>query len=115
MSADQGQRIQNNCRVLWGDGDYELDIETDDWLTYYGYVRKDFGLHFGPLLIMTGECNSSENTWRELDRMLAAMAQQVKTREPMTKAQKLEVFGGPNGRNRKAVGAFLDLLDKHKK
>jgi hypothetical protein len=47
--------------------------------------------------------------------MLAAMAQQAKTREPMTKAQKLEVFGGPNGRNRNAVKQFLDLLDKHKK
>jgi hypothetical protein len=115
MSAEQGQRIQSNCRVLWGDEDYELDIETNDWMTYHCHVRKDFGSHFGPPLIMTGECNSSEKAGRELDRMLAAMAQQAKTREPMTKAQKLEVFGGPNGHNRKTVGAFLDLLDKLKK
>jgi len=69
MSAEQGQRIQNNFRALWGDGDYELDIETDDWLTYYCHVRKDFGLLFGPLLIMIGGCNSSEKAWRELGIM----------------------------------------------
>jgi len=46
---------------------------------------------------------------------VAAMAQQAETREPMTKAQKLEVFGGPNGCNREAVKQFLDLLDKLKK
>ncbi len=101
MSADQGQRIQRNCRLLWGDGNYELDIETDDWLTYYCYVRKDFGLHFGPLLTMTGACNSSENAWRELDRMLAAMAQQAKTRKQMTEAQKSEVLKDQTGATEK--------------
>lgn len=26
-----GERSQANCKVIWGDCDYDLDIETDDY------------------------------------------------------------------------------------
>lgn len=72
----QGERIQANCKIIWGDSEYgyEIEVETDDWTIYQGYVKKDFGLSYGPLLIMTGFCSSDENTWKELDRMLDGMA-----------------------------------------
>ncbi|KAH9203590.1 hypothetical protein DL95DRAFT_472248 [Leptodontidium sp. 2 PMI_412] len=31
MTAAQGERIQANCKIIWGDGDYDLDVETDYW------------------------------------------------------------------------------------
>jgi hypothetical protein len=94
MSDNQGERIQNNCRAIWGDGNYELDIETDNWMDWYCYVRKDYGLSFGDLLWMAGPCNSPEETWGELDRGLAARAQHVKAQQAkvqQAKAQQAEV------------------------
>jgi hypothetical protein len=87
MSAaeDQGKRIQANCKIIWGDDDYNIDIETDDWTSYLGYVKKDFGFSFGPLLAMTGFCSSREETWDELDRMLGVWAGQVRSGKPMIK------------------------------
>ncbi len=41
---------------------------------------------------MTKACNSSENAWREVDKMLAAMAQHANTKRQMIKAQKSEVW-----------------------
>jgi hypothetical protein len=49
----QGKRIQANCKIIWGDAHYEIEIETDDWTSYLGYVKKDLGFSFGPLLAMT--------------------------------------------------------------
>jgi hypothetical protein len=112
MSSARGQRIQTNCKIIWGDADYELDVETDDWVTYTCVVRKDLGLHFGPPLTMTGICNSEEQAWRELDRMLDVWARQVQSGQPMTKAQSLEIFGGPNGRNTFVLEKFLDEAKK---
>ncbi|RFU32614.1 hypothetical protein B7463_g3747, partial [Scytalidium lignicola] len=112
MSSAQGKTIEANCRVIWGDGDYELDIETDDWDTWYCFVRKDFGLHFGPPLTMTGMCNSQKQAWSELERMLDVWARQVQSGQPMTKAQWLEIFGGPNGCNIPVLEMFVDEAKK---
>ncbi|RDL32514.1 Uncharacterized protein BP5553_08970 [Venustampulla echinocandica] len=112
-SADsQGQRIQDNCEIIWGKGDYDIDTETDDYLSYWSLVRKDFGLEFGPPLTMTGLCNSSEHAVRELDRMLGVWARQIQSGQPMTKALNLEVFGGPNGQNKAVLEQFLVELEK---
>ena len=96
----QGERIQANCRIIWGNDDYDLDISTDDWEWYSCSVQKDFGTELGPPLTMTGLCNSSEKAWAELDRMLDVWARQVQSGKPMTEEQQLEIFGGERGENR---------------
>ena len=111
MSSAQGQRIQASCEVIWGKGDYDLDVETDDWVNYAAIVRKVFGDSLGPPLTMTGLCNSSDQAWDELDRMLRVWAKQVQSGKPITKDQTLEIFGGPKGQS-KAVLEQLWLLEK---
>jgi hypothetical protein len=82
MSSNRGQRIEANCKIIWGsDCEYDLSIETDDYINYLGYVKKDFGLSFGPVLTLTSFCHSEEATWAELDRMLEFGARQVKARK----------------------------------
>jgi hypothetical protein len=108
--ALQGKRIQDLCQILWGNYDYELDIETDDWEVYQCIVRKDFGSSFGPPLTMTGLCNSEDEAWNELERMLGLWATQVQSGQPMTMAQRLDIFGGPKGENRK----ILELFEKER-
>lgn len=112
MTAAQGARIEANCKIIWGDGDYDLDVETDDWVEYACVVKRDFGLCIGPPLTMTGLCNSAEQAWRELDRMLGVWARQIQGGHPMTKAQSLEIFGGPNGRKRAILEKFHDEVEK---
>jgi hypothetical protein len=112
MSSARGQIIQANCKIIWGDADYDLDVETDDWVTYSCIVKKDFGSHFGPPLTMTGICNSEEHAWRELERMLDVWARQVQSGQPMTKAQALEIFGGANGHNTLVLGKAFDEAKK---
>lgn len=68
-------------------------------MSSYCAVKKDFGGLFGPPLRVTGFCNSAEKAWAEPDRMLAVWAGQEQSGQPMTKAQSLEIFGGPDGRN----------------
>lgn len=48
MSPKRGQRIEANCKIIWGDGDYEIDIETDDWENWQCSVKRDYGDEFGP-------------------------------------------------------------------
>ena|SRR5277367_5268833 len=112
MTSAEGQRIQTYCEVIWGKGDYDVDVETDDWETYYGVVKRDFGTEFGPPLTITGICYSSQQVWKELDRMLGAWARQTQTRQVMTKEQILNIFGGPNGQNRVVLERFLVELEK---
>lgn len=112
MPSDLGQRIQASCEIIWGKGDYDIDIETDDWTTYWAIVKRDFGTSFGPPLTMTGICDSSDHAWRELDRMLRVWARQVLSGQPMTKDQSLEIFGGPRGQNKAILELFLDELSK---
>ncbi|KAH6714599.1 hypothetical protein BKA61DRAFT_575331 [Leptodontidium sp. MPI-SDFR-AT-0119] len=73
--------------IIWGNGDYDLDVETDDWVVYACVARRDLGLRFGPPLTMTGICNSAEQAWEELDRMLGVWAGQIQSGHRVTKAQ----------------------------
>lgn len=117
MSSAQGQRIQAYCETIWGKGDYtyDIDVETDDWETYQAFVKKDFGLEFGPLLTATGLCNSSEHVYRELERMLGAWARQKQSGRPMTKEEHLNIFGGPSGQNRKVLEEFGKALEERER
>jgi hypothetical protein len=113
MSSAQGQRIEANCKIIWGnDCEYDLDIETDDYVNYTCHVKKDFGDSFGLPLTMTSLCHSSEAAWAELDRMLELWAKQVKRGTPMTKDEKLEVFGGPKGEHKKLLSKVMDAFEK---
>lgn len=64
MSSAQAKRVEINCKIIWGDAEYDLELETDDGVTYSYVVRKDFGTSFGPPLTMTGICNSETYAWR---------------------------------------------------
>jgi len=70
MSSERGQCIEANCKIIWGDGDYDLDIETDDWVNWQCNVKRDYGDAFGPPLTMNGLCNSQDRAWSELNECL---------------------------------------------
>jgi hypothetical protein len=106
--APRGKRIQGLCKIVWGECDYELDVETDDWEEYWCIVRKDLRLSYGPPLTTTALCNSEDEAWNELQRMLGLWATQVQSRQPMTNARLLDIFGGPKSKNRK----ILELFEK---
>ncbi|KAH8816320.1 hypothetical protein F5884DRAFT_852763 [Xylogone sp. PMI_703] len=112
MPTDRAKRIEASCRIIWGDGVYDFDIETDDYITWFGYVKKDFGLDLGPPLTMTGLCNSEDRAWNELERMLGVWARQVQSGEPMTKAQAVEIFAGPNRGNKINIEKIYDLMEQ---
>lgn len=66
----RGQRIQDYCKAIWGDGyyDMEVDIEDDD---HYGHIRKEFDDYYGPMLLDSGRCGSINEACENLERMLA--------------------------------------------
>jgi hypothetical protein len=113
MSSTQGRRFEENCKIIWGnDSDYDLDLETDDWVNHVYIVKKDFGLSFGPPLTMTGLCPSSEAAWAELDRMLELWAKVVKRGTPMSKDETLSVFGGCKGESKVILSKFIDEFER---
>jgi hypothetical protein len=115
MSSARSQRIEASSRIIWGDDcEYDLDLETDDYVYYACIVKKDFGLSFGPPLTMTSLCSSEEEAWTELDRMLGLWAQQVQRKKPMTKAEGLNIFGGWKGQQKMLLSRFIDEFEERK-
>ncbi|KAE8384971.1 hypothetical protein BDV23DRAFT_188700 [Aspergillus alliaceus] len=112
MSSTQFQRILASCEIFWGKGDYDLDIETDGWMTYCVVVKKDLGISFEPPLIMTGACGSEDHPWGELDRMLRIWAEQIWSGQLMTDDQRLEIFGGPSERNKPILRPFIARINE---
>ncbi|OCL06348.1 hypothetical protein AOQ84DRAFT_390256 [Glonium stellatum] len=113
MSKALGDRIEANCKIIWGnDSEYDIDTETDDYVNYLCCVRKDFGTKFGPPLTITDVCGSSEAAWAELDRMLRLWANVVKRGTPMTKDEKLEIFSGPEGDRTGLLSRSIDKFDR---
>lgn len=113
MPSTRGQRIQDNCKIIWGSNcDYDLDLETDDSINYACVVKKDFGLSLGPPLTMTSLCPSEEAALAELDRMLELWAKQVKRGTPMTKDEKLNIFGGWKGKHKNILSRFIDEFER---
>lgn len=113
MPSTRGQRTEDNCKIIWGnDCDYDIDLETDDWVNYACVVKKDFGSSFGPPLTTTSLCPSSEAAFAELDRMLDLWAKQVKRGTPMTEDEKLNIFGGRKGEHKNLLNKFIDELER---
>jgi hypothetical protein len=116
MPSARGQRIEDNCKIIWGnDSDYDLDLETDDWVSYVCVVKKDFGSSIGPPLTMTSLCPSSEAALAELDRMLKLWSKQVKRGTPMTKDERLSIFGGRKGEHKNALRTFIDEFERRER
>ncbi|KAH7061673.1 hypothetical protein BKA63DRAFT_573385 [Paraphoma chrysanthemicola] len=113
MSSPRYQRIEANCKTIWGnDSDYDFDFETDDWEHYACVVKKDYGTEFGPPLIMTCLCPSSDAAWAGLDRMLGLWAKQVVRGTDMTKDEMLSICGGSKGELKGVLGRFIDECEK---
>jgi hypothetical protein len=74
--ALQGERIQGYCKILWGDCYYDIEFETEDD-DHYGFIRKDLGDSYGPLLIKSDRCGSIDKTCDKLERMLATACKQA--------------------------------------
>jgi hypothetical protein len=45
MPCSQTIRILSNCKIVWGEVDNDLDIQTDK-ITYYYSGKQDFGDDF---------------------------------------------------------------------
>jgi hypothetical protein len=104
--AAQGKRIHAFCKLIWGEADYDIDLENERCESYWCIVKKDFGDSYGPPLIMTTSvCHTENAAFNELERMLRIKADKVKSGKPITKDDKLEIHGGRNGE-------FRDLLQK---
>ncbi|KAL0781998.1 hypothetical protein CaCOL14_003333 [Colletotrichum acutatum] len=88
MASNIQQRVEKNCKIFWGDHDYEIDYETDDNMVFQYFVLRDYGSLFGPPLTMTFFCDSEEAAYRELDRMLVIRAAQVGRGTPTTKEER---------------------------
>jgi hypothetical protein len=75
----RGERIEAYCKTIWGNDDYDLEIDNEENL-YYAWVRKDHGTHYGPLLTdscLSRPCHSADSACIELERMLAQMCKHV--------------------------------------
>jgi len=83
--GDPGERLQGYCRIIWGEGDYDLSLETDDYLSYFYYVQKDYGTYLGDPIAMTTDRPSVEAAGWELERMLRACVAQVESKQKATK------------------------------
>jgi hypothetical protein len=107
---ERDERIFTNCEIIWGKGTYDLELEADDWETWWALVRRDYGSSYGGPLTMTGICSSEDDAWAELDRMLTVWAKQVQSGEPMTEDKGLEIFGGPRGEHKSHIRQFWGEL-----
>jgi hypothetical protein len=114
MASEYSQRIEKYCTIIWGvsENGFELDVETDDWETYFAMVRKDNGDSFGPPLTMTGACRSQDEAYKELERMLKTWASQEGSGAPMTREQGLGIFGGRRGEHRPILKLWMDKFEQ---
>ncbi|KAF2872893.1 hypothetical protein BDV95DRAFT_568259 [Massariosphaeria phaeospora] len=61
---------------------------------------------------MTSLCPSNEAAWTELDRRLDSWAKQVMRGTPMSKDERLDIFGGRKGKNKKVLSEFIDEVER---
>ncbi|KAA8565169.1 hypothetical protein EYC84_010909 [Monilinia fructicola] len=108
MASNRGETLLANCRSVWSDGDYELDVETDDYECWQGMVRKDYGNALGGLLTMTPLCDLEENAWAHLGMMWRAFAGQEQSGRALTKEQNLRIFGGSRRQGIWALESFVE-------
>ncbi|KAL3455661.1 hypothetical protein BJX64DRAFT_294839 [Aspergillus heterothallicus] len=99
----RNERMHRNCEIIWGKCNYELEIEADDWETWWALVRRDYGSSYGGPLTITGICSSEDGAWAELDRVLGVWAKQVQAGEPIrldSSGKGLDIFGRRGGEHK---------------
>jgi hypothetical protein len=84
--ATRYSRIEANCKTIWGDKDYDFEVEggcmfAADDTGYQIFVREDRGTSWGPNLTMTFLCKGEETAWNELDRMLQLAADEERNKK----------------------------------
>lgn len=98
MPHARENRIIANCKTIWGnDSWYDIEFETDDFMDYVCFVRKDLDTEYGPPLTMTRLCESEEAALAELDRILVLWAKRIKSGQAVTAKDWMEMFGRRNG------------------
>ena len=55
---------------------------------------------------MAGLCNSEDEAWNEVERMLGLSATQIQSGQPITIARRLNIFSSPKGENWKILVLF---------
>lgn len=107
------QRIEANCKKIWGAHKYfDIDIETDDYEYYLCVVKEDHGLSFSPPMTMITLFYGGDRALDELDRMLRLWATQVEGGRPMSMEEQLEIFSGPRGEHRWVLEEFVKKVDE---
>ncbi|KAF1985737.1 hypothetical protein K402DRAFT_464073 [Aulographum hederae CBS 113979] len=103
------ERMEANCRILWGPGEYVIDLEYEDATAFYPYeswstmVRRDFGDNFGLPLTMTPRTyRTAEAAWTELDRVLEGSARDAKRRPPVSEEEQRKIIA----KDKEAAEAF---------
>ncbi|KAL3474859.1 hypothetical protein BJX99DRAFT_259946 [Aspergillus californicus] len=92
-ASTSAQRTQA-CQIIWGPGDYDIDLETDDWESFWGVIRREYENELDPYpLILTKICDSKEAAMEELDRLLHAWARQTESGKKQTTRETLEMLG----------------------
>lgn len=111
-SSESGDNNLINCEIIWGKGEYELDIEGDYDEGFVCSVHRVYNDGDERPLIMTRLCKSSKKAWKELKTMLDCLAEQKKSGKPMTKEQKPVVFGGSDGRSKNSASESWKYKEK---
>ncbi|KAF2750097.1 hypothetical protein M011DRAFT_474577 [Sporormia fimetaria CBS 119925] len=97
MASAEGQRWDRweaNCKIIWGDGYYDFDLEYDAPLNdndndcYQYFVKKDLGTSYGPILLATFIWDTEEEAADELDKVLEEMAKHAKQERERKEAEK---------------------------
>ena len=76
-----------DCRTIWGPGDYDLDIESDDDGYHLVYIRRDYGFEFRVPLSFSRGCSprsAIDNVCHEL-ALNASEIERKKTEEELVK------------------------------
>jgi hypothetical protein len=89
------ERVQTNCKIIWGDKDYVFEMEGDHDNNFQVLVREDCGTYFRDPLTCTPLYVGQETAWKELDRVLSLGAENIlmKRREAVAAAGKVCVEG----------------------
>jgi hypothetical protein len=88
MVSARKRRMYENCKVIWG-MEFNCDISVKssgpyDYTEYWTYyVRKDFDIRFGDVLVATPEYCSEKRACDEMERMLAFGARQKQRQQAM--------------------------------
>jgi hypothetical protein len=110
----QYDRIQQFCKLLWGESDYGYDmpIETDDYINYHIYIRKHLGTSLGGVLTGAIARGSAERATNELERKLAIMCKHAISGVPMTREERVDCSCGKKGEWRDLLKAVYEFEEQ---